>query len=77
MAEEEDFEQVTESRGTQTTSAPQLMKTALMTPDEIGREFSRYSQRQLILTHDLRPFYIDRVNYDHRKPEYWSALNKV
>ena len=75
-AEESDFVQNTMTTGKQTTMAPQLMKTALMTPDEIGREFSRYSQRQLVVTHDLRPMCLRRVNYDGRSVKsYWSKLN--
>jgi type IV secretion system protein VirD4 len=64
--EEEDFEQNTITAGTQTSRSPQLMKTPLMTPDEIYREFSRESQRQLLLASGLRPFYLWRINYDEK-----------
>ena len=64
--EEEDFTSNTITAGTQVTHSPQLQKTALMTPDEIYREFSRESQRQLLLAPGLRPFYLWRVNYDQK-----------
>lgn len=64
--EEDDFVANTKVAGSQVTQAPQLMKTALMTPDEIYRMFSKTSQKQLLLASGLRPFYLWRVNHDER-----------
>ena len=77
-SEKSDFTQNNTSKSAQRTQTPQLKTTPLMPPDEIGRQFSRYSKRQLLISHDLRPFYIQRVNHDEKSknnPSYWSSLN--
>ena len=77
-SEKSDFTQNNTSQSTQKTQTPQLKTTALMPPDEISRVFSRYMKRQLLVSHDMRPFYIQRINYDEVKttnPGYWNNLN--
>lgn len=74
--EAKDYVQNSFVTGTQVTTAPQVMKTALMTPDEIAREFSRDERRQLLYAGEIKPFYLKRVNYDERDvKKYWGKLN--
>jgi len=75
--EDTDYVQNSFLTGTQVTTAAQVMKTALMTPDEVAREFSRDERRQIISTPDIKPFYLKRVNYDERNAKtYWGKLNR-
>lgn len=63
------------STSSQTTTQQQLMKTALMTPDEVARAFSKYTGRQLLITPDVKPFYLIRTLHTENKD--WSVVTKT